>query len=496
MVNPITLPALARVKAVPAKTDAVIVALTGDNDSTSVQLPGSVGRGFERKFGQSVAELAAALGAKPKPGSVTVVPGLNGQRLVVVGMGAGDDPTPARVRKAAGAAARAVAGMTGVRRVAVALPADEPELLRAVVEGTLLGQYTYAKVTAEPEDKPALEFNVVSSVADNAIVDQARTIAEAQLVAREWVNLPPNLLYPESFAEAAVDLVKGTKVTTQILDEGDLVSGGYGGLMAVGFGSAHLPRLVRISYAPARAKAHLVLVGKGVTFDSGGLNLKPGDSMATMRCDMAGAAAVIAATHAIAQLGLRVQVTTYACMAENLPSADAYRPSDVLTIYGGTTVENYNTDAEGRLVMADGLARGVEDDPDLIVDVATLTGAAMVALGTEIFGVFADSDEVAERVLGAAEAAGEDAWRLPMGEWSAKALESKVADLKSGGGRWGGASIAASFLRSFVDEDIDWAHLDIAPGSFNEGSADGETPVGGTGVAVRTLVELARSMQA
>ncbi|MDO5678630.1 MAG: M17 family metallopeptidase, partial [Propionibacteriaceae bacterium] len=296
-------------------------------------------------------------------------------------------------------------------------------------------------------------------------------------------------------AGAAEDLAKAAKIKVEVLDEGDLTTQGFGGHMAVGGGSSRLPRLVRLSYAPARAKAHLVLVGKGITFDSGGLNLKPGDSMSTMRSDMAGAAAVIAATNAIATLGLRIRVTAYGCLAENLPSGDAFRPSDVLTMYGGKTVENYNTDAEGRLVLADGLARGTEDDPDLIVDVATLTGAAMVALGTQVFGVFSDSDEVADRVLAAAETAGEDAWRLPMGEWSAKALESKVADLKSGGGRWGGASIAASFLRSFVDEKIDWAHLDIAPGSFNEGSADGEIPVGGTGVAVRTLVEIARSLE-
>jgi leucyl aminopeptidase len=494
-VNPITLPALTRVKAAPAKTDVVIAALTGDTDSTVAHVPASVGKGYERKFGQSIEEMAATLGAKPKLGQVTVVPGLNRQRLVLVGLGSAD-PSPRSVRKAAGAAARAVVGMKEVRTVTVALPADEPELLRAVVEGTLLGHYAYAPVTAEPEDQPALDFSVVSTVADKEIVEQARIVAQAQLVAREWVNLPPNLLYPESFAGAAEDLLKGRKVKVEVLDEGDLVSGGFGGHMAVGGGSSQLPRLVRMSYAPPRASAHLVLVGKGITFDSGGLNLKPGESMSTMRSDMAGAAAVIAATNAIAELGLKVRVTAYGCLAENLPSDTAFRPSDVLTIYGGKTVENYNTDAEGRLVLADGLARGSEDQPDLIVDVATLTGAAMVALGTQIFGVFSDSDEVAERVLGAAESAGEEAWRLPMGEWSAKALESKVADLKSGGGRWGGASIAASFLRSFVDEKIDWAHLDIAPAGFNEGSADGEIPVGGTGVAVRTLVEIARSMQA
>lgn len=494
MVNPITLPQLSRVKAVPAKTDALVVALTGDGDKTEVRLPNGLARSFEKKFGSSAAEVVAELGGKPKPGSVTLLPGINGQRLVIVGLGS-DAPSPATLRTAAGAAARAVSGLSGVRRVAVALPADEPELLKAVVEGTLLGQYTYAGVKAETKDKPTLEFSIVSTVADNRIVDEARAITAAQVVAREWVNLPPNLLFPDSFAQAAKQFVADSKIGVEILTEKELERDGYGGFMAVGGGSSRLPRLVRLSYAPTRAKAHLVLVGKGLTFDSGGLNLKPGDSMSTMRCDMAGAAAVIAATQAIAQLGLKVKVTTYACMAENMPSDTAFRPSDVLTMYGGTTVENYNTDAEGRLVLADALARGSEDDPDLVIDVATLTGAAMVALGTEIFGVFSDSDEVADRVLGAAETAGEQAWRLPLGDWSAEALESKVADLKSGGGRWGGASIAASFLRHFVAEGLDWAHLDIAPGSFNEGSAKGEIPVGGTGIAVRTLVEVARGLQ-
>jgi leucyl aminopeptidase len=495
VVNPITLPQLTRVKTVPSNADAVIVALTGSSDDVELSLPGTIGKGYDKKFGVGVTEMATRLGAKPKLGSVAVVPGLNGQRLIVVGLGA-DEPSPATVRTAAGAAARAVVSLKDVRRVAVALPTPEPELFKAVVEGTLLGHYRYQPVSDKPTAAPTVEFSVVSAQADNTIVDEARSVIAAQLVAREWVNMPPNLLNPETFAGAAQDLVQGSKVSATVLQEEELVDGGYGGHLAVGGGSSTRPRLVRLSYSPRRAKAHLVLVGKGITFDSGGLNLKPGDSMATMRCDMAGAAAVIAATHAIAELGLNVQVTTYGCLAENLPSDTAYRPSDVLTIYGGTTVENYNTDAEGRLVLADGLARGSEDGPTLIVDVATLTGAAMVALGTRIFGVFSDSDEVADRVLAAAETAGEEAWRLPMGEWSAEALESKVADFKSGGGRWGGASIAASFLRHFVDEGIDWAHLDIAPGSFNEGSATGEIPEGGTGIAVRTLVELARSMQA
>ncbi len=323
----------------------------------------------------------------------------------------------------------------------------------------------------------------------------ASTIAAAVLTAREWVNIPPNLLYPETFADAVKGLVKDTKVSYEVLDGPALAKAGYGGLLAVGGGSARPPRLVRLSYKPKGATRHLALVGKGITFDSGGLNLKPGDSMYTMKCDMAGAAAVLAATHAIARLGLAVQVTAYGALAENLPSDTAYRPSDVLTIYGGKTVENGNSDAEGRLVMADALARANEDHPDLVVDVATLTGACMVALGDRTAGLMATDDETADLVLDAAEAAGEDFWQLPIPRETRGKLDSKVADLKStGGDRYGGALVAAAFLREFVTPGTSWAHLDIAGPAFLDGKPYGYVSAGGTGVGVRTLVALARSM--
>ena len=228
------------------------------------------------------------------------------------------------------------------------------------------------------------------------------------------MNIPANLLYPESFAEEAQALAKGTRLTCEVLDETALAAQGYGGLMAVGGGSARPPRLVRLTYRPRGAKTHLALVGKGITFDTGGLNLKPADGMYTMKCDMAGAAAVLAATWAIAKLGLKIKVTAYAAMAENMPSGSAYRPSDVLTIFGGKTVENGNSDAEGRLVMADALARSNADAPDLVVDVATLTGAAVVALGDRTAGVMATDDPTAQKVLDAARLAGEPFWQLPI----------------------------------------------------------------------------------
>ena len=280
-----------------------------------------------------------------------------------------------------------------------------------------------------------------------------------------------------------------------MLDEKVLERGGYGGLMAVGGGSDRGPRLVRFDYAPRGARGHLALVGKGITFDTGGLNLKTADGMYTMKSDMAGAAAVLAATRAIAELGLKVRVTTYAAMAENMPSGTAYRPSDVLTMFGGTTVENVNSDAEGRLVMADALVRAGQDRPDLIVDVATLTGACMVALGERVAGLMTNADEAADRVLDAAESAGEAFWQLPIPEGTRSKLDSKVADLRSGGNRYGGALTAAAFLQTFVPDDILWAHLDIAGPAFNDEGPYDYVPTGGTGMAVRTLVALAQSLQ-
>ncbi|OYO04344.1 leucyl aminopeptidase [Enemella evansiae] len=498
VVNPV-LPQLNAAKAMPADTQVLVIGLTGDGDAPRlVGLPVEVGKAYAKRFGAELATTLVELKASTKVGSTTVVPLGAGLRVVAVGLGKDGEATPGVLRRAAGAAARVAVGLGEGVRLVVALPTEEPEQLKAVAEGSVLGQYAWAPISAKAEERTAPRITLLTPRADKASKDALTAVGAitwAQLVARDWVNLPANLLYPETFAAEAKELFAGSKVSVEVLDDKQLAAKGYGGLTAVGGGSSHTPRLVRLSYAPRGATAHLALVGKGITFDSGGLNLKPGDSMYTMKCDMGGAAAVFAAVRAIADLGLKVKVTAYGCLAENLPSDTAYRPSDVLTIYGGTTVENYNTDAEGRLVMADGLARSNEDNPDLVVDVATLTGAAMVALGGKIYGVFSDSDEVADRLLGAAETAGEDAWRLPMGDWSAEPLESKVADLRSGGQRMGGASVAASFLRRFVDEGTDWGHLDIAGVGFNEGAPSGEVPAGGTGVGVRTLVELARSMQ-
>ncbi|HEY5821025.1 MAG TPA: leucyl aminopeptidase [Propionibacteriaceae bacterium] len=486
------LPTLAIARTLPRSTDVLVVGL---GETGLRQVPDAVERAYGKRFGISVAEMATSLGAKPETGRHRTLPAAgDGPRIVVIGLGTGE-PTPEDLRRAAGEAIRYVSGLAGEATLSAAISfgTTEPEQVQAVAEGAALGAYRYAPITSKAPGNAAVgTVTVLHPGAGDAA--EAGIIARAVATARDWVNVPPNLLYPESFAEQVRGLVRDSKVAVEVLDEKALARGGYGGLLAVGGGSSRPPRLVRLSYRPRGAKLHLVLVGKGITFDSGGLNLKPGDSMYTMKSDMAGAAAVLAATHAIAALGIKVKVTAYGAMAENIPSDTAYRPSDVLTMYGGMTVENGNTDAEGRLVLADAIVRGCEDEPDLLVDVATLTGACMVALGDRTSGLMTNDDDTADRLLDAAEAAGEDLWQLPIPKETRGKLDSKVADIRSTADRYGGALSAAAFLREFVTEGTSWAHLDIAGPSFNEGKPYGYVSPGGTGVAVRTLIALARSL--
>lgn len=495
-----SLPALTLATSCPRDTDVVVFGVAESSGApVLVGVPDELEQRTAKQFGRPLLAVARGLGADAKPGSTTVLPGPDGHRLIAVGLG-DIDVTPEQVRRAAGNGVRAAAGLGAERplRVAICLDAVEPEVVKGAAEGALLGAYSFVKVSGkEPQDAVA-SVTVVSSSGKPEVrraIETATTVAAAVCLARDWVNTPANVLYPETFADAARAAAKGTRIDVEVLDEKALERGGYGGLLAVGGGSSRGPRLVRFDYAPRGAKAHLALVGKGITFDTGGLNLKPSDGMYTMKADMAGAAAVLAATRAIAQLGLKVRVTAYAAMAENMPSGTAYRPSDVLTMYGGTTVENVNSDAEGRLVMADALVRAGEDSPGLIIDVATLTGACMVALGERVAGLMASDDQAADHVLDAAESAGEAFWQLPIPDGTRKKLDSKVADLRSGGNRWGGALTAAAFLRSFVPDDVPWAHLDIAGPAFNDDRPYDYVPSGGTGMAVRTLVALAQSLQ-
>jgi leucyl aminopeptidase len=448
-------------------------------------------------YGRKLASLLATVDMSGKPGEIAKVPTagtINSPLLVLVGLGA--DPGPLEVRRAAGTAARAV---TNAASVALALPADSAELVRAVLEGYRLGGYRFTRYKSKASDTAPAEIVVLSPVARRketaAAFDEAQVVTDAVIAVRDWVNTPGADLTPPVLAEevrAAAKQVAGVTVTVH--DEAKLAELGCGGILGVGAGSTAPPRLVELDYRPEEATTHLALVGKGITFDSGGLTIKPGASMPTMKEDMAGAAAVVQAVLAIARLGLPVRVTGVAALAENMIGASSMRPGDVLTTYDGTTVEVTNTDAEGRLVLADALGRAVEREPDLVVDIATLTAHMTLSLGDRLGGVMGD-DAVVEQVLTAASAAGEEAWPMPIPEFMDERIRSStVADLSQHDWiRWGGGLFAAAFLRRFTG-GLPWAHLDIAGPAFNKGGASGHWTSGATGYGAATLVELARSL--
>ncbi|MCW2766442.1 MAG: Leucyl aminopeptidase [Nocardioides sp.] len=492
----------------PAKTRADVVVIgvaqAASRKGGEVEIANG-GEEVAKAYGRKLLPLLSTLGVTGKLGEVVKVPTsgtVSSPLLLLVGLGKAPDHTA--VRRAAGAAARAV---TNAASVAVALPADSPELVRAVTEGYELGAYTYTTYKKESKHNQPADVVVLSPVArrKDAVTafEEARVVAAAVATTRDWVNTPPGDLTPPAFADAVAaagkELSKGRgapKVTIKVLNEKQLAELGCGGILGVGAGSSAAPRLVELTYSPRGAKHHLALVGKGITFDSGGLTIKPAASMSEMKSDMAGAAAVVQATFAIASLGLPIKISTFAPMAENMVSGASVRPGDVLTMYGGTTVEVLNTDAEGRLVLGDALVRATERKPDVILDVATLTGHMVVALGDKVAGVMG-SDEIVDLVLAAAKTSGEQHWPMPIPEQMDERIHSsKIADLSQHDWvRWGGGLFAGAFLREFTG-GLPWAHLDIAGPSFNSGGPWGHVPSGGTGFAVATLVDYARTMSA
>jgi len=424
-----------------------------------------------------------------------------GASLAVIGLPEGGSDA---LRYAAGSAVRQLAGTAAV---ALDLPAEDDAQVGAVLEGAALGAYAFTeyreKSRAAAKD-PVASIEVLGSSADgDALIARASAVAEAAALVKDLVNTPPLDLYPETFAARAQEAAAGLPVTLEVWDEERLAADGFGGILGVGQGSTRPPRLVKVSYAPSDASRHLALVGKGITFDSGGLSLKPPTGMVGMKYDMTGAATVLAVTLAAARLTLPVRVTAWLCLAENMPSGSAIRPNDVLRIRGGRTVEVLNTDAEGRLVMADGLVAASEEQPDAIVDVATLTGAAMVALGTRYAAVMG-SEDLVDEVLAAAKETGELLWPLPLPGELRATINSDVADIANAnpGNTAGGALLAGVFLQEFVgrtgEEDdaprIPWAHLDIAGPAKSPAAPYGFTGKGPSAVSVRALVRLAETI--
>ena len=450
------------------------------------------------------------LGATGKSDEVTKLPGTSTRLIVFTGLGKAHKSYPHEtLRRASGAATRALAGNTSL---AIALPTNVDEDVAAIAEGALLGAYSFDEfrgATKAEQKSPIQNITIHTKLAKSteakALAKRALVIGQYTTLVRDLINMPPSHLTPDSFTKIvsqAVTLVGGASagLKVSILDEKQLRTQGFGGITGVGQGSANPPRLLHVSYTPSKSKKRFAFVGKGITFDSGGLALKPALGMEAMKSDMSGAAAVCAAVMAIATLKLPIAIDAWAPLAENMVSDTATRPSDIITIYGGKTVEVLNPDAEGRLVLADALIKAIEvgnkgkSHLDGIVDVATLTGAQVVALGTRTSAVMTNNEEFNSKFLKAAQTSGEAFWPMPLPEELRASLDSPVADLANIGERMGGMLVAGLFLKDFIPNELPWLHLDIAGPAFNEGEAFGYTPVGGTGIAMRTLIALAERL--
>ena len=455
----------------------------------------------------AVAEIEAGLRALTATGAIDqvnrlVVPSLPVASVLTIGLGKPRDEWPADViRRAAGSAARALGSAEAAVTTLAALDLD------AAVEGLILGSYRFNDFRTgktAPKDSGLRKITVLSTDKNaKAQAAHAAAVATAVATARDFVNTPPSHLFPAEFAKRARALGESVGLEVEVLDDKALQKAGYGGVIGVGKGSSRLPRLVRLTHhgsklakKPKQAKK-VALIGKGITFDTGGISIKPAASMHYMTSDMGGAAAVIATVTLAAQRELPIDVIATVPMAENMPSSTAQRPGDVLTQYGGTTVEVLNTDAEGRLILADAIARACEDNPDYLIETSTLTGAQTVALGARTPGVMG-SDEFRDRVAAISQRVGENGWPMPLPDELKDDLKSTVADLANvSGQRFAGMLVAGVFLREFVADGVNWAHIDVAGPAYNTGSPWGYTPKGGTGVPTRTmfavLEDIARS---
>jgi leucyl aminopeptidase len=465
----------------------IVPVVTGDDDTAKV-----VTNPFLDAEAVGEIEVALkALGAKGATEQVTrvVPPSLPVSSVLTIGLGKPRDEWPADViRRAAGVAARSLSGVEAVVTTLSELD------LEATIEGLILGAYRFTdfRSAKTAPKEPGLATITALSTAKGAksAATRAADIATAVATARDLVNTPPSHLFPAEFAKRAKALGESVDLEVEVLDDKALDKAGYGGVVGVGKGSSRPPRLVRLTHhAKNRSKKtkKVALVGKGITFDTGGISIKPASNMHQMTSDMGGAAAVIATVVLAAKQDLPVDVVATVPMAENMPSATAQRPGDVLTQYGGITVEVLNTDAEGRLILADAIVRACEDDPDYLIETSTLTGAQTVALGSRTPGVMG-SDEFRDRVAALSQGVGENAWPMPLPEELKDDLKSTVADLANvSGSRYAGMLVAGVFLREFVGDGVQWAHIDVAAPAYNGGGPWGYTGKGGTGVPTRTM---------
>ena len=487
-----SLPEITASTANPAEldVDVLVVGLASSGEGSQIATSG-----LTAELADALLDAATAVGADSDRNStcrIPAPPGFACTSIVLTGLGAGT-PSANDLREVAGYAAQSI---QKVSRVAYALPTTSSDDVLAVAEGALIGSHRIQKTQVLGETAASLQTITVFGQASPTDLNLARIRAEAIWRVRDLVALPPNVLHPQSFVERVSAMASSLDISIEVLDEAALRDQGYGGLTAVGQGSTNPPRMMILRWSPPSATRHIALVGKGITFDSGGLSLKPANSMVGMKYDMTGAAVVSAVVLASAASATSTAVTAWVCLAENMPSGSASRPNDVITIKNGTTVEILNTDAEGRLVLADGLSAASVENPDLIIDVATLTGAARVALGERYAGLMGSEGAVSE-VQEAAKNAGELVWPMPLPEELRSLLKTDVADIANAkpGNTLGGMLVGGLFLREFIGVDSDgnrlpWAHLDIAGPAENSSGPWGYTPKGPTGALTRTLLEI------
>ncbi len=481
------------VKEAPADVDALIVPIFVTSDGPQAWA-GAAGAEY-----LDSAHLKTS-GVSGKPGMTHSVPGANGVTVIGVGVGDPQTMTADTVRSAFAVGARAARRFA---RVAASMgtsndgPLDPKTAGQVIAEGVVLGTYTFTRLKKAAEPDALAEFFVITSAKAKLQqgLDRGATIARYVCIARDWVNEPAGELNPTDLARAAKALAADLPtLTATIWDEKKIEKERLGALRGVSLGSDQPPRLIRLEHSPAGAKKTLFFVGKGITFDSGGLSLKTAVGMETMKTDMGGAAAVLNAVAACAALGVKTRIVAIAVCTENMPGPKAIKPGDVLRARNGVTMEVLNTDAEGRLVLSDGLSLAAEEKPNAIVDVATLTGAQVVALGNKIAAALGNNDALMQKVKDASKVAGEPVWELPLPAMYRKHIDSDIADIKNIGNPGQAGTIAgAMFLQEFVD-GLPWVHLDIA-GPGRSPDQDGEWVKGGTGFGVRTLIELAASFK-
>lgn len=418
------------------------------------------------------------------------------RNVVICGIGKQDSNFTDNAREGASRVVN-TASCCGCKNISIYMPkTGDRELSRAVAEGAVLGSYRFDKyITKEDDDKFKVPDSVVIIDGNSEGVEEGRILAESQCFARDIANEPGNEINPRTLAEKAADMARELGLECDVWEEDKIINEKMAAFYSVGRGSANQPRFIHLTWTPGKKqKGHIVLVGKGLTFDSGGLNIKPAEYMTTMKGDKSGACAVLGAVRAAALLDLPWKVTVLIAAAENMPGGNSYRPDDIVRARNGKTIEVNNTDAEGRLTLADALCYASELKPDMIIDIATLTGACAVALGSSTAGLFTNNEEFGNKVLEAAKTSGERFWKMPMDDPNLrKAVKSPVADLVNSAGRYGGAITAAMFLEAFVGNDIPWVHLDIAAADYVKDER-GYYAKGATAFGMRTLASLIMDM--